>query len=161
KQNEAIRYFESFEFESVDPGASALQNSLTGQFHYTESLGYNRPLKGVIDFGYNLVGQQTIDKLVSGGRGVFEIDIQAFLGGRHLVNWIRGKEKTAIEGPESAFFDRAGERGAELTRRLEEKLRQSELSLRSVLPDVQFEIHRKIDSATISELLALHRQAFP
>ncbi|MFH0301454.1 GNAT family N-acetyltransferase [Bradyrhizobium sp. 31Argb] len=161
KQNDAIRYFESYEFEAVDPGASALQNSLTGQFHYTESLGYNRPLKGIIDFGFNLVGHQTIDKLTSGGRGVFEIDIQAFLGARHLLNSIPNKEKTAIEGSEAAFFDRRGEREAELTRRGEEKQKQAEVSLRSVLPEAHFEIHREIDSATCAELLALHRQAFP
>ncbi|NEU97915.1 GNAT family N-acetyltransferase [Bradyrhizobium uaiense] len=161
KQNEAIHYFESYEFESVDPGASALQNSLTGQFHYTESLGYNRPLKGVIDFGFNLVGHQTIDKLTSGGRGVFEIDIQAFLGARHLLDSIPNKEKPAVEGTEAAFFDRPAEREAELTHRSQEKLRQAEVALRSVLPDAHFEIHREIDDATSAELLALHRHAFP
>ncbi|MGY3585670.1 hypothetical protein ACVIGB_005275 [Bradyrhizobium sp. USDA 4341] len=85
----------------------------------------------------------------------------SFLGARHLLNSIPNKEKTAIEGSEVAFLDRPGDREAELTRRSEERLKQTEVSLRPALPDAHFEIHRAIGNATCAELLALHRQAFP
>jgi GNAT superfamily N-acetyltransferase len=161
KQDKTIRYFESYDFEAVDPNSAALQNSLTGQFHYTEALGYNRPLKGTIDYGYNLVLAGTIEKLMSGGRGVFEIDVRAFLAKHQLLDKVPTKEEGVARERDTPLYQGAEARQEELTRREQHRREQAESALRAQFPDICVEMKPTFDNALRNEVLALHRVAFP
>jgi ribosomal protein S18 acetylase RimI-like enzyme len=161
KQDETIRYFDSYDFEGVDPDSGALQNSMTGHFHYTESLGYNRPLRGKIDFGYNVVGLGTIDKLTTGGHGAYEIDIRAFLTKHRLLNDIPAKEKGVTSEPDTQLYADADQRRAEREHREQEKRQQAQWVLRAGFPDLSIQLFRTLDGGLREEVLALHRAAFP
>ncbi|MGH9629167.1 MAG: hypothetical protein ACRD7E_12660, partial [Bryobacteraceae bacterium] len=79
ERNASIRYLDSYYFEAIDPQDSALSLSRYGRHHYTESFGYERPMIGAIDYPYSLIGYGTVEKLLSGGRGVYEIDVAEYV----------------------------------------------------------------------------------
>jgi GNAT superfamily N-acetyltransferase len=161
KHDELIRYFDSYQFESIDPENNALQGSRTGQFHYTESLGYNRPLRGTIDFGYNLVGYGTIDKLTTGGRGVFEIDIHAMLERFKLLDKLPTKEKSVAFEPDTPLYKDQKEEVAEVRRRERQSVKQTERELANHFSEPKIERHRRFDGPLVDRLLSIHRAAFP
>jgi GNAT superfamily N-acetyltransferase len=161
KHDELIRYLDSYEFDSVDPGNNALQVSKTGEFHYTESLGYDRPLRGTIDFGYNLVGYGTIDKLTSGRRGVFEIDIHALLERNKLLDKLPAKEKGVAFEPDTPLYKGREEEVEEVRRRERQRVKQAERAFVGHFSRTKIERHRHLRDSLVDRLLTIHRAAFP
>jgi hypothetical protein len=158
KRGEPIRYFESYRFELVDPTNAALANSPTGQFHYTESLGYGRPSSGTIDFGYNLVGLGTIDKLTTGGRGIFEIDVRDWLQRDGRQGRVPAKQEGVAQAPDPPLHGNPSERREEIERREQDRLVHARDDIGKRIPGALVEVVGPGDLALRDSVAALHRE---
>jgi WD40 repeat protein/GNAT superfamily N-acetyltransferase len=165
-RSESITYSQSYYFEKTDPEDLALTHSLTGRHHYTEAFGYNAPMIGVIDFGFNLVTLSSVDKLLTGGRGVFEIDVEHFISEFGLEDkapcW-----KTQIGGaaepkPEMLIAARPPDHNVEIRSREDELIAATTARLTNAEFEApRFELLHRPETGGIQDVLSIEREAFP
>jgi GNAT superfamily N-acetyltransferase len=158
-QLNSITYHESYTFEAVDALASGLEQSLTGQFHYTEAFGYGVPLSGVIDFPVNNVTYVSIEKDTSDPRGVFEIDLRAFLTERRLMDAVTEKKKSSL--PVYGSSSTGSSESSELRRRETAVLAEATESMSRMVPAIVVERHSETNPLLTANLISLHASAFP
>ncbi|MBI3280200.1 MAG: GNAT family N-acetyltransferase [Acidobacteria bacterium] len=157
---DSIRYHESYYFEAVDPADQALGHSLAGEHHYTEAFGYLRPLAGVIDYGFNLVTLNSVEKLLTAGRGVFEIDVAAFVRENDLLGPAVRQSMPAPE-VEAAIHAKPAWQREEICAREQEV---SEVALAAVKKNMfsapRLEFVQTAGEPLLEELVAAEREAF-
>ncbi|MFH0301456.1 GNAT family N-acetyltransferase [Bradyrhizobium sp. 31Argb] len=159
-RSEAINYRESYYFEAADPADRALEESLVARHHYTEAYGYDSPLAGVIDYCFSLVGWGTIEKLYTGGRGVYEIDVEQYLLENEKCKI--GKSNTAVaRARKSEIFAPPAHHDEELSWRRNNAIGRAEQRMSRLLPDVRIERVAEPSDAIIGELIEVENSAFP
>jgi ribosomal protein S18 acetylase RimI-like enzyme len=156
----SISYHESYYFEGADPPDEALADSLVGRHHYTEAFGYDRPLSGVIDYGYNAVGFGTIEKLLTGGRGVYEIDVAAYMADKPAAPEL-AKETASISLEDEALIYRplpGHEREIEL--RLQAAIDDGLAKVSAKHPQARLEFVQTPDDTVLDRLVEIDAAAF-
>ncbi|WP_163155747.1 GNAT family N-acetyltransferase [Bradyrhizobium uaiense] len=161
-RSEAINYQESYYFEAADPADGALDESLVGRHHYTEAYGYDSPLAGVIDYCFSLVGWGTVEKLYTGGRGVYEIDVEQYLlENETLKNKIGKSGAPVVQARKGEIFAPPAHHEDELSWRRNDAIARAEQRMSRLLADVRIERLRDPSGAIISELIEVENSAFP
>ncbi len=157
----SISYHETYYFESVDPDNTALYSSSNSKHHYTVALGYNRPLKGVIDYGFTQVGANKVEKLVDGNKGVFEIDVEEYIKENKLISQIHKKEKTSFSTPKMSIDRQPDYHETTIDERKEKVVNKFTKKLSEKLPNPKIEITNKAFSdELIEELLSIEKDSF-
>jgi WD40 repeat protein/ribosomal protein S18 acetylase RimI-like enzyme len=168
RRAESVQYAESYYWEKADPDDVALVHSLAGTHHYTEAFGYNRPMAGVIDYGYNLVTLASVDKLLTGGRGVFEIDVALFVAefglntSRPTQQDVPGAEQeTQARDSGAVLFQKPPEHDEEIRYREAEALAAANEALQvRAGADLALELLRSPGNEVISECMQVENTSF-
>ena len=156
----SIVYHESYPFRSVDPEDSALASSRTGKHHYTVALGYDKPMRGVIDYGHNLVSRTRVEKHRDAGRGVFEIDVEAFIREVELTDRIPEKRAGVAAEADASIHRRPSFHAEEIARREEEAFKRGVAAIQAAAPELTVERAVPTDDL-VPELLAVETAAYP
>jgi ribosomal protein S18 acetylase RimI-like enzyme len=161
-RSDAINYRESYYFEAADPADGALEESLVARHHYTEAYGYDSPLAGVIDYCFSMVGWGTVEKLYTGGRGVYEIDVEQYLlENETLKNKIGKSGAPVVQARKSEIFAPPAHHEDELSWRRNDAIARAEQRMSRLLADVRIERIAEPSDAIIRELIEVENSAFP
>jgi ribosomal protein S18 acetylase RimI-like enzyme len=156
RRHPSMRYQPGYFFESADPADGALDSLRSGRHHYTVALGYDRPMRGVIDYGFNHVGAGRVEKWLQGGRGVVEIDVARYLDERNQpqpprpLHAIRARFDTRLH-------QRPPHHDTEIARREQRVIRNAAVDG----PPIALTVARQIDPTLIGELARLDAATFP
>ncbi|WP_108868164.1 GNAT family N-acetyltransferase [Aquimarina aquimarini] len=161
EKQSSITYHKEYYFESVDPNNTALHSSYTSKHHYTVALGYNVPLKGIIDYGFTQVGINKVEKLKDGNTGVFEIDVDAFIKENKLTTQIPKKEKTSFYNPAMSIDCRPDYHEMTIKERKKEVIDEYTITLGKKISNPSIEIIDKtFDDALIDKLMSIEKSSF-
>src|SRR5262245_19415808 len=158
----AIEYRDSYYFEAADPADGALEESLLGRHHYTEAFGYDNPLAGVIDYSFSLVGWGTVEKLYTGGRGIFEIDVAAYLSENDALAGKIGKSgETVAQERTKDIYRPPAHQSEEISSRRADALRRCEARVSRLLPNLCIERVVEPGSVLLDQIMNVENSAFP
>jgi ribosomal protein S18 acetylase RimI-like enzyme len=152
----SMRYLSSYYFEAADPADVALEGLRAGGHHYTVALGYDRPMRGVIDYGYNHVGVGRVEKWLDGGRGVIEVDVARYLDERRRPS----APRPIVSVParfDVAVHRRPDHHAGELARR---EASVTSLAAAAAGEPIAISLERDADPAVVAELTSVDASAF-
>src|SRR5262249_14266407 len=112
------------------------------------------------DYGFNMVSRTRVEKHLTAGRGVFEIDVTAFLRENELLDRIPRKQPGVAREGDAALHRRPDFHAEEIARREQEAMSRGVAAIQAAAPTLTVE-RRAPSEDVLRELLAVEQAAFP